>query len=1125
MNRRSSSNAQPCLSAERVREFLADHLAEDEESAVASHVESCADCRRIIEQQAALQRWVHAPLPAYQVPQALLERMYALADATTEEGLTDTLGGLPAWGEPEDPRQVGRFTIERRLGMGGFGVVLLAHDPILKRRVALKLPRLPRVLDAAQHARFQREARAAARLHHTSIVPVYEAGEADGLHYLATDFCPGPNLANWLAEQPSPLAPKQAATIIAMLADAVEHAHQQGVLHRDIKPGNVLLDPRTPSRGLPFTPKLTDFGLAKLLHHEVDATLSGQLIGTPRYMSPEQATGQRDRIDPRSDVYALGVILYELLTLNSPIAGADNADTLRRVLTDQPVRPRSWNAQVPRDLEAICLRCLEKRAEQRYTSAGELAADLQRYLDGRPTVARPVSLLRRALKQARRRPALTAGALLMLIVLLASGVSGMWFWRIHRDQRQKIAASQVHDREQDAEIERRGKERDRVQKLHAYTTGIRQAALAMHNGRGNTIDEVLNNLSPVAGQEDLREFSWRYLQRGITLMPTHPQNFHAVAYGNDRIVAAGVDVVYAWSTDDAHRLLQITRLNKRSKGQMWLSRDGQRLVSSSPSEERPTRIYYWNTDSGELVRELALDWDFVQAAISPDGRQVAIAGGLPHKVARVLLWDPRTNRTEAILEQPAQLDPLASQGKATAVCFSRDGKRLATAFHENDGGTPPLNWTCLVLDIATRAEVARLKVSRSAISGIAFSPAGDRLVACGSDGSVMVWELTHGQRTLGFSVPEPCLPVADFSCDGTLLATGLFPLFAAPGGTELIDVRNVRTGERQYLGLPDTRINGVTFAPHGPSLAMACLDGVRVADLSGQHSPTVLSAHAPAEAWGMAFSPDGKTFATSGDDHLARLWDSSAVEQRKLDAGALPLKVAFAPKGGLLSTAGYDGVIRFWNQETGEEIRQLRGHQGPVRSIAFCPRGRWLASAGHDGAVKLWDLEKQALTRTLRRSGATVYSVVFAPDGSELFSAGSDGIVSVWNHESGELLRSFEETVSIFALAHAPVARILAIGTRHPEIELRRADTEELVFRLAGHTAGVKCLAFSPDGKTLASGSQDRSVRLWHVATGEELLAFTGLPGQVNEVAFSADGLTLGAACHDGSVRLWKAKR
>ncbi|WP_425615531.1 serine/threonine-protein kinase [Anatilimnocola sp. NA78] len=303
--------------------------------------------------------------------------------------------------EPYSPTQIGRFVIERVVGQGSFGTVYLAHDPLLGRKVALKVPRFH--TRSSEHLRelFRREGRATAALDHPNIVPVHELGEAESLSYIAFAFCSGPNLAEWLKSQAEPVPPQVAAWIVQQLAEAMHYSHSRGVLHRDLKPNNVLLFPLTNSQAHPvfaYVPRIVDFGLARLAEEDLEATGTSAVIGTPLYMAPEQALGRRDAIGPAADIYSLGTILYELLSGRPPFFGTSPLEVMDHVRSTEPPSLSKAFAHVPRDLETICLHCLEKQPEDRYPSARELAADLQNFCEGRDVQARPISIWQRALR-------------------------------------------------------------------------------------------------------------------------------------------------------------------------------------------------------------------------------------------------------------------------------------------------------------------------------------------------------------------------------------------------------------------------------------------------------------------------------------------------------------------------------------------------------------------------------------------------------------------------------------------------------------------------------------------------------------------------------------------------------
>jgi|GEM_PF-3193989 len=341
--------------------------------------------------------------------------------------------------DPEAPRQLGRYRLLREIGRGGCGIVFLAEDPASEKRVALKVPNPAAMASPELKRRFVREARAAASLSHPSIVAVYEAGEIGPVCFIASAYSPGTNLASWLATQRAAVCPRLAATIVHMLAEAVQHAHSRGVLHRDIKPGNVLLETipegqsatNPPLEPFSYLPKLCDFGLAKVLASEGEslATRHGQVIGTPAYMAPEAASPALGPTTAAADIYSLGALLYELLTREVPHRGENELDTFRRITELHVSSPRRLRSDIDRDLAAVCLKCLEKRPADRYPSAQALADDLHRYLAHQPVRARPVPALKRLGRWAARRPALAALTAALLITFLAGFGGVVWQWR------------------------------------------------------------------------------------------------------------------------------------------------------------------------------------------------------------------------------------------------------------------------------------------------------------------------------------------------------------------------------------------------------------------------------------------------------------------------------------------------------------------------------------------------------------------------------------------------------------------------------------------------------------------------------------------------------------------------
>jgi hypothetical protein len=490
------------------------------------------------------------------------------------------------------PRTVGRFQLRRELGRGGFGVVFLAFDTRLDRDVALKLPR-PDVLTSRElRERFHREARAAAGLNHPNIVPVYEAGESGPTCYIATAYCPGPTLRDWLRDRTEPVPFVEAATLTAALADAAGHAHARGIVHRDLKPANVLLGSEPNGE-----PKITDFGLAKLVESQEPVTRSGVVLGTPSYMAPEQAEGTKG-VGPTTDVYSLGVILYELLTGRPPFVGESDLDTLRQAGSQEPVPPSRLRLRLPRDLETVCLKCLEKDPRRRYSTGTELAADLRRYLAGQPVTAWRVGPIGRAWKRARRHP-VAAGLLAALVALAVVGTTAITIlWR-------QAAASATSLSVQSQKTE--------------AALAAKVIALARNEWEANNLDQARASLSECP--MPYRDKEWRTIHRLCHSEVMPPFSFLAEAATRIEYSPDGKYLAAASRTD-----LQVWNMATRSEAfaakleklaivNVGFSPDGSRVIVEAPlpipkprSAPLGLQLLMWDTSSGRPSPDSPNHW-------------------------------------------------------------------------------------------------------------------------------------------------------------------------------------------------------------------------------------------------------------------------------------------------------------------------------------------------------------------------------------------------------------------------------------------------------------------------------------------------------------------------------------
>ncbi len=1065
----------------------------------------------------------------------------------TNESRTDpqqpTVANLTA-GLPSLPG----YEILATLGQGGMGIVYKAWQVTLKRPVAIKMI-LPRAhANTAARNRFYREAEAVARLHHPNIVQIYEIREHDGVPYCALEFVEGVSLAQHLAATPQP--GRVAAELLEVLARAVHYAHTQGIVHRDLKPANILLQksderpakgeaadrpPSTPppqpnnektlvpterrtgqvspsphwmESSLPNTapnssprmsrfspratttafgvPKITDFGLAKLLDQDTSQTRSGEIMGTPSYMAPEQAAGKNREIGPAADIYALGAILYEMLTGRPPFRADTLYNTMLQVIGEDPVPPTRLQSLSPRPLETICLKCLNKDASQRYAAAEDLADDLRRFLNGEPIHAVPAGLWERTVKWARRRPAVASLAASLIVVILVSFALVSWqWWRAEEKARDEARARR------DTEVARENESLER----YYQSLAAAEAKWNLNDLRG--AEAALEKAPPA-----LRRWEWHYLDRLLHADLFTVPGQHAVAYSRDgRILATadGTEVgLYDAATGQKLRGLpghesRVTRLA--------FSPRGDRLASGSDDET----VRIWDpADGKELLRFPGHSDAITTLAFSPDGSRIASGA---NRVVEI--WDAATGKNLHTL--------VGHQALVAAAAFSPDGKYLATAGADK---------TIRLWEPTTGKPIRELPGHGDTVTSLVFSPDSQRLISGSKDRTVRLWDPATGALEGVRSGHTSCVNSVAVSQHGRHLAS-VSGDFQKPGEIIVWDLAEAQP-QQVYHGHGGA-IDGVAFRPDGRQLASVGDGHVKVWDATTGPEARTLRGH-PSEVGSVVFSPDGRHLASGDAAGNVMLWDAAAKQApRTLSAHeGMVYGVALSPDGRLLASAGNDGLVKVWDVRTLQLLASCRGHKGAVWSVAFSPQGEQLASGGEDQTIRTWNARTGAEVRTSKGHTDRVSAVAFSPDGATLASASRDGTVRLWDAASGEqrhLLEGHHYPVSW--VAFSPDGKLLASGgggNRQGEIQVWNSATGEPLAQLNGRSGRVLSVAFGDDGRRLASsGWEDGTVQVWDPLAGRETITLSGHKGPVIGVAFSPDGRRLASAGADRTVRVWDA--
>jgi WD40 repeat protein/serine/threonine protein kinase len=1065
-----------------------------------------------------------------------------------------TRAGLPGAGglyRAENWPSLPGLELVEVLGSGGMGVVFRARQAALGRDVAVKLLRAGHLAGSGERERFVQEARAVARLQHPHLVQVYEFGEIPGAAgatsqpYLVLEYVAGGNLADLVRGSPQPA--REAARLVETLAQAIHYAHTQGVIHRDLKPANILLqiadcrlpmdNPKSAICNLQSAiPKITDFGLAKFQAGS-DLTKTGDVLGTPSYMAPEQTVAKSGAITAAVDVYGLGAILYEALTGRPPFLADTPWATLHQVQHDEPVSPSRLQSGTPRDLVTVCMKCLHKEPLKRYPSAAALAEDLRRFREGRPVLARPVSAWERGRKWVQRRP-LVAGLLMLIVLVTVAGLAGTtWLWR-QADQRRRDAET---ERDKTDRARRNEEAQRELAERHLYFNRVIRAHREWLDFNVDQADALL----AAAGRPLGSPWEWGYLRRlcqtELLKLSAHEEGVRAVAFSPDgQRLATGTGiwkgsppdpsgirgsrfpgVVRMWDAASG-KLLWTGRRHKGSVMSLAFSPDGQQLASAS--WDRTVRL--WNVRTGKVECVLPGPKDKVQAghkdkvhavAYSPDGRHVASTGW----DGTVRLWDATKGRLHH--------EPCALGGWGLCVAFSPDGRHLAAS---------GANRFVKIWDLARGRPGPALPVRQTLgapdlVFGVAFSPDGRLLAAACMNHTVRVWERAHPERFFDYHGHGSSVRAVAFRPDGQVVASGdnygTIRMWEACGGKPVGTLRG-HSGD----------VFGLAFSPDGRRLASASQDRtVKVWDLTTDQESHTLGDCQGGNNSGvqsMAFSRDGRWLAIS--DETLPAWPTKVLSVFDRKKGRkIPLaghtdwvsSVAFDPNGRLLASGSFDRTVRLWDVKTWKVRTKLAGHSDAVTHVAFSCDGWRLASASKDRTVRIWDTGTGRQLHKLEGQGSEVLAAVFHADGRHIFAVGSDGTVTAWDAATGRLAGKLDQLAGpIRQAAFSADGRRLACwgpakGLRVWDVS---AAAEGRAAALAGgplrgHKDAVNGLAFSPDGERLASASEEGTVKLWDVGTGHEALILRADPDVMTAVAFSPDGRCLATA--GSSIKVWEA--
>jgi WD40 repeat protein/tRNA A-37 threonylcarbamoyl transferase component Bud32 len=1115
-----------CPSRAQLALLLAEQLGGPEADRIEGHVQLCATCQEMLDTLSRAVSLEQGPpttvdqlgsedRPRPEFLRRLRENVPGTLGHSVRIAGTDDEPGLPATGEAWPT--MADYEVLAELGRGANGVVYKAWQTKLKRVVALKVVLAGRHSSAADLARFRREAEAVARLQHPHIVQVYEIGEAEGRPFFSLEFVEGGTLARRLDGTPWPA--HKAAQLVETLAGAVHHAHERGIVHRDLKPANVLLT-------ADGQPKVADFGLAKWLGQDQGQTQSGAVVGTPSYMAPEQAAGRSKAVSPAADVYALGAILYELLTGRPPFRAETPLDTLVQVVGQEPVSPSRLQPKVPHDLVTICLKCLQKEPPKRYLSGQELAEDLGRFLRGEPVKARPVGRRERLWRWCRRNPGLAAACGITACALVVTSVVAVAF---------AISESRAAARSQEEEGRTRAA-LDDAQALRARFFRYQGVTAYEQGNVGEAMLRVAESLAvpaPTDVESDLAMRSdltaWHHQLFPLQAVLDLPGTADAVAFLPDRNrVAARVaddSSLQVWDLTTGQVLGSLPPQPGKIRG-LAFAPDGKLLATVF--DDGAARLWDVQTQTvmGKLLRH---EKAVCAVAFSPDGK-LLLTGG---EDGTAQLWAVATGRRAG--------QPLRHRGPVRAVAFSRDGARCATGSGiSTDSGNPLLKgFSFLPKADAGRGEARVWNVADGTLIGsalphvaevraVALSPDGRTLLTGSAYRSAQLWDVAKGERLGQPLEHQSTVQAVAFSPDGQLILTGSSDRFP-----RLWEVTTQRL--LGYLPQRNRVIHSVAFSADSQFLYSGGNTDVRVWRRPAATAESVPLTH-DALVVSVAVSPDGRTLLTGTGNPLPLLgevlkWDAAThqLQRRLLRLPNAPMTMAFLPDGKRIVVGTGNpflgaGEARVWNLDTGEALTPPMPHSGGVMALAVSPDGRTLLTGGREGRARLWEVATGKLLYDFKPAGeGGVWSVAYRPDGRVFLTGHQDGTAQQWDAVTRQPVGpKLPHQGWVLAAAYSPDGQSILTGCEDGKAQLWDAASGRALGSPLTHQGWIKTVAFSPDGRLLLTGGGDRVAQQWETATGKPAVLPFRHQDWIAQAIFSPDGRTVLTASGDKTCRFWE---